>query len=117
MKNKIETIVSQRLNKLERQNKRTDPNYLPKVKKYGREEPLFEFEVTEKNRYGISDNLIDVCTYTNESNYKFLKIWKLYQPTELSVNQYEYSKHGITIPIKDAKKMIKQLHDIFFPSK
>ena len=116
MKTKIESIASQKLKNLKSQNKKPDPLDLP-IKKFGKETPLFEFSFIETNRYGHKKNLIDVCTYTNESNYKYLKLWKLYQPYETSGVEYEYSKQGITIPIKDAKKMIKRLYNIFYPSK
>ena len=116
MKTKIKSIASQKLKNLESQNKKPDPLDLP-IKKFGKETPLFEFDVIETNRYGHKKNLIDVDTYTNESNYKYLKLWKLYQPNDVSGVQYEYSKQGITLPIKDAKKMIKHLYNIFYPPK
>ena len=113
MKSNIELLASQRLKEFDNKHKQTP---IP-IKKLGREEPITEIEFIEKNRYRVEKKLIEVSTYKNESNYKFLKIWKLYQPTEPSFNQYEYGKHGVTIPIKDAKKLIKELYNHFYPKK
>ena len=113
MKSNIELLASQRLKEFDNEHKQP----LTPIKKLGREEPITEIEFIEKNRYRVEKKLIEVSTYKNESNYKFLKIWKLYQPTEPSFNQYEYGKHGVTIPIKDAKKLIKELYNHFYPKK
>ena len=113
MKSNIELYASQRLKEFDNEHKKP----LVPIKKLGREEPITEIEFIEKNRYRVEKKLIEVSTYKNESNYKFLKIWKLYQPTEPSFNQYEYGKHGVTIPIKDAKKLIKELYNHFYPKK
>lgn len=118
MKKNISSIASQRLDKFEKE-KEKDPfeHLIDPTKKYGREKTIYEKDTIETNRYGINRYLIDVSTTINESNYKFLKIWKLYQPTTPSQYQWEHTKQGITIPIKDAKKMIKDLYHIFYPSK
>jgi len=115
MNKNIKSFASQRLKKFNDENKQ--PPTSQRIKKFGREENLFDIEIIEKGRYGNHKRLIEVSTFKNESNYKFLKLWKLYQPTEPSRNQYEYGKHGITLPIKDAKKLVKELYEIFYPKK
>ena len=112
MKKKIELFSSQRLKKF---NKETNP---PVIKKLGKESPPIDemIVIHRSNRYLNRRTLIETCELKNETGYKFLKIWELYEPSEPSGIQWSYSKKGIVIPIKDAKRWIKRLYEYYYPN-
>ena len=110
MKNKIVDISTQRLKELNK-TKSTTP-------KFGKELPIID-EVKIYNRGGRNHNkrtLLETREVLSSSNHKFLKVWELYEPNELSHVQWEYGRQGMIIPIKDAKKWIKRLYQHYFPS-
>ena len=75
------------------------------------DEILSETYITEKKRSFNNEYLIEVSTNHNSSNRKILKIWKYYYD-ELDYD-WKPTKQGIVIPIKDGKKIIKELSEIF----
>ena len=100
MNKKIKGLTTKRLNELKDE------------KKYFRNEDeiLLEKTIIEKNYGYTNEYLIEVSTNHNSSNHKFLKIWKYYWTDEYG---WQPLKDGIIIPIKDAKPIIKDLHEYF----
>tara|TARA_Y100000031_G_C8189563_1_gene370711 strand:+ start:514 stop:879 length:366 start_codon:yes stop_codon:yes gene_type:complete len=94
-------------------------NWLKSQKKtLGKESPPIDemIIIHRSNRYMDRRTMVETCELKNESGYKFLKIWELYEPNEPSDVRFEYSKKGIVIPIKDAKKWIKKLYNHYYPT-
>jgi len=112
MKKNIELLSSQRLEKF---NKETNP---PVKRQLGKESPPIDEMVVihRSNRYLDKRTLIETCELKNETGYKFLKIWELYEPSEPSGIQWLHGKKGIVIPIKDAKRWIKRLYEYYYPN-
>ena len=92
-------------------------NQLP-TKKLGKESPPIDemIIIHRSNRYNNKRTLIETCELKNESGYKFLKIWELYEPKEPSSVQWIHSKKGLLIPITDAKRWIKRLYEYYYPN-
>ena len=111
MKKKIELLSSQRLKDFNKETKSP-------IKKLGNESPPFDEMIVyhRSNRYNNKRTLIETCELKNETGYKFLKIWELYEPSEPSGIQWLHGKKGIVIPIKDAKRWIKRLYEYYYPN-
>jgi len=77
------------------------------------DEIILEKTIIEKNYGYTNEYLIEASTNHNSSNHKFLKIWKYYWTDEYG---WKPKKQGITIPIKDAKDLIKELYEILVRS-
>ena len=105
MKKKIEVIATQELKELN-DSKST-------YQSYGKELPIID-EVKIDNRSQYKRTLLETREVLSTSNHKFLKVWEFYEPTEPSSVQWEYSKRGLFIPIKDAKKWIKRMYQHYF---
>jgi intein/homing endonuclease len=110
MKSNLVDVSSQRLLEL-KQNESFE-------KKLGTELPIIDEVKIEhrggRNRY--KRTLLESREVVTTTNHKFLKVWELYEPTEVSDVQWEYGKRGLLIPIKDAKKWIKRMYQHYFES-
>ena len=75
------------------------------------EEVIYECKINNRYRTKTRENLIRVSTYQTSSNHKLVQISELY--FDYYDYEYRYTKKNITVPIKDFKKMIKELNDSF----
>ena len=88
-------------------------NELKDEKKYFRNEDEILLEKTIIEGPYRNEILIEVSTNHGRTNHKYLKIWKYYWTDEYG---WKPKKQGITIPIKDAKDLIKELYEILVRS-
>ena len=88
-------------------------NELKDEKKYFRNEDEILLEKTIIEGPYRNEILIEVSTNHGRTNHKYLKIWKYYWTDK---DGWKPKKQGITIPIKDAKDLIKELYEILVRS-
>ena len=69
---------------------------------------VFETEIKKHKRYKTETKRVEVDVYTDSTNHKLVRISELYY----NYSTYEYlPQKSISIPIKDFKKMVKELKD------
>ena len=100
----------EQLKELERK-EQIQNQYLEKRYNTKTEEVIYECKINNRYRTKTRDNLIRVSTYQTSSNHKLVQISELY--FDCYDFEYKNTKKNITVPIKDFKKMIKELNDSF----
>jgi hypothetical protein len=98
----------EQLKELDRKDK-IERQYLEKRYSTKTEEVIYERRVNNRYRTKTKDNLIRVSTYQSSSNHKIVQISQLY--FDFYDCEYKNTKKNISVPIKDFKKMIKELND------
>jgi len=70
---------------------------------------VYDTEVVKHSRYKFTKLKVEVDVYTDNTNHKLVRLSELYY----NYSSYEYlPKKSISIPIKDFKKMVKELNEI-----
>ena len=100
----------EQLKELERK-EQIQNQYLEKRYSNKTEEVIYECRVINKYRTKTRDNLIRVSTYQTSSNHKIVQISELY--FDYYDCDYKYSRKNVSVPIKDFKKMIKDINNSF----